>query len=39
MNIELLVSIITIGFVASIVMGLWAVFLKQAFKLPLPKSC
>jgi Protein of unknown function (DUF2938) len=39
MKIELLVGIITIGFGATIVMDLWAVLLKQVFKIPLPNYC
>lgn len=39
MKIELLVGIFSIGLGATIAMDLWAVFLKHAFKIPLPNYC
>ena len=39
MKIELLVGIVTIGLGATIVMDLWAVFLKYVFKIPSSNYC
>ena len=39
MNFELLIGAVTVGLGATVVMDLWAVFLKRAFKIPSPNYC
>ncbi len=39
MNTELLIGAVTVGLGATVVMDLWAVFLKHAFNIPLPNYC
>ena len=39
MRIELLISAVAVGLGATVVMDLWAVFLKHAFKIPSPNYC
>ena len=39
MKIELLAGAVAVGMGATLVMDLWAIFLKHVFKIPLPNFC
>src|SRR5258706_8489459 len=39
MRIEPLISAVTVGLGATVVMDLWSLFLKHAFKIPSPNYC
>jgi hypothetical protein len=39
MKIEVLLSTVAVGLGATFVLDLWAILLKQAFKIPLPNFC